>query len=266
LREYKIFTCIDYNYRRLGLNWAKSLERINVKNYVIFSLDEKCHDFLTLKKIPSVLYKSEGINDFNKMGLYRYKILLELLAKNEVVVYSDVDAIWLGNPIPNLINLKYDACMSVEKHKTACPASVRSDWKMTICTGWALFGNSCKKLIEDFVNNFDNINEGKGNDQARFNIYLHSLGDRINPTEGHSFSLLLSKYKLKILGLNQQLVNRGKYTSRCGRCHIVPKSSKAKVLHPVSCAGGRRGVAPSFAKSTIRCLKKNGLWLIGGGK
>ena len=221
----------------MALNWVRFLEENKISDYEIYSLDLECHQFLLNKGVNSILwnYKTKGFTD---LCMQRWNIISNLLQNNENVIHSDLDAIWLGNPIEDFIDLDYDAYVSTVHDVGAYPSEIRKKWNMTICCGWVSFKPSFKKVIDDFIINHNNYG---GNDQQKFNFYIDSLKKKLNfKIDNHEFYFILHDFNVKMLGLNRDLIFRG------------DRKENIKVCHPQT-------------KPKADCetqLKRRGLWLL----
>jgi hypothetical protein len=244
-----IISYCNYFYREIALNWANALGRLGIDNYLIFSIDKECHEFLKSKRINSCLHtisdlpKKQAAGGMSKkMGRERFYIIKSLLQEGYDVVYSDLDAVWIKNPLDLCANFNDDHMIaSVVQHAGAWPPKVSKEWGFTLCTGWFGFRACVKniKFLEELGEFFKN---GKiVCDQDAYNSYLLSL----NPShdrgvKGHCSRLTLPG-GATLLGINPELIKRGHPTN------------KALVGHPVSC---------KTAKQTMNKLKEKNLWFL----
>lgn len=219
--KYKIFGYTNFKYIELALYWSSYVQKLGL-DYTIYCTDEQSFEFLKGKNINCEKFCEFPIEnfDFTQFGLVRFHILEQLLKNYDYVIYSDLDAVWLENPLEDLLNQQYDAHLSTVHHASAYPGSIRKKWGMTICTGWMAFKSSSKVLIEDFISQYFSFKHG--NDQQKFNEFLYSINNEIDTNiDEHSFVLDLEKYQLKALGVSKELIHRGK------------KINGSKVVHPL---------------------------------
>lgn len=138
-----ILTVSSLAYRGALMNWLYSVAAIGAQNYLIVATDEPMHSFLKKRHIPH--YFRQGAADviaqeFNltqvgtmrvwwcyllwhiahsfglvlqhgrlaKIWAYRYVILRAVLATGITVIQSDVDALFLRNPLSRLSSLDGD--------------------------------------------------------------------------------------------------------------------------------------------------------------
>jgi hypothetical protein len=229
--ELLIISYSNYFYREIARNWALALNKLGIKNYLIFSMDEECHKFLIDNDINSKLHLAQNIPKeqekggmTTEMGMERFKIIKTLLNENKNVIYSDLDAIWIKNPIDSFCDFgKHEILASTVTHSAAYPKPTRLKWGFTICTGWLAF-KSCEKNINflDSFLEFIKTPEAIGDDQHGFNSYLLKLNTSVSECPVHHAELFVPKLNLNILAINDGYVVRGK------------KRETSFVAHPVS--------------------------------
>jgi hypothetical protein len=232
--NYKIFGYTNFKYVDMAEYWSRYMQKLDL-DYTVYCTDKKSFDYLTDKNIKCDFYGelSQDDFDFTQFGLVRFNILEQLLDQYDYVIYSDIDAIWLEDPLEDIFNDSYNAHVSTVHNPNAYPASVRKKWGMTICTGWMGFSKSCRSFILDFIGQYYSFKEG--NDQQRFNEFLYSINKKIDKTvDGHSFVLDLHKYQLKVLGISRSLIHRGKTVKGSKVVHLpitrVGTENKLKAL------------------------------------
>lgn len=75
----------------------------------IVALDRETRDALLAEY---TLYQSFNADDFTSVMAFRIKILRELLDGADLIIHSDCDAVWLGNPLPLIDRYKSDMVFS----------------------------------------------------------------------------------------------------------------------------------------------------------
>lgn len=121
----------NYNYLPVLKNWLEAVNRINVNNFLIISLDKKLHHYLQEKNIPSLLRPCEL--DLGKLWIHRIDVILELLEEGYDIIHSDADAVWLKDPQPYLNKLDQDMVFS---QGTYWPLDVYEKWQFVLCCGF----------------------------------------------------------------------------------------------------------------------------------
>ena len=198
----KIIAFGNSSYKRIAHNWALYLHRHGIENYTIYSLDKDIYDYLIKNKINTELLPL----DIFKGGYHlwnwrtRLKFIFKLLNENINVLHSDLDAIWLKNPL-SLIESGYDIVSSTGTF----PKDVYEKVGHTLCMGWICYKSSTivKELFESILNakthNFD--------DQVQFNREIFN-----------------GKWQnLKLKTLDQSIVSRAQ-----------PHNVNTYVAHPLS--------------------------------
>lgn len=148
---------------KLALNHLESLRRNHIHNYRAYTTDsesytivqEKGHPVELIVETTEDLAKEKadfGTQEFNTLSYTRYKIIGELLEKNQPVWYLDIDTVVLQN-----LNDVYDKLKNSHYH-----AVMQDDINM-LCTGcMLLFPNPITlKLVQSIYKN----KTSKDNDQ-----------------------------------------------------------------------------------------------------
>lgn len=179
-QEMHIFTVINARYMRLGLAWAKHVVRVSGENPTFICSDHESRHFLSSNGFPCEARPSSTVLSMSKRTVFgessfpdddaAYTVSLKLaaafeyLADGKSVLYSDVDAIWLRNPIDDL--LRYDADIIFQPG--SFPSDVKEKWGFAVCTGFFYMRpcNATRTLVEKAKVNFD------GSDQRTLNRVL----------------------------------------------------------------------------------------------
>ena len=204
-------------YKEIALNWGTALSHLEIDNYLIFSIDEECHEFLefhginsTLHPIPDLPEKQARGGMTKRMGIERFYIIKSLLEEGRDIIYSDLDAVWIKNPLADCANFENDNMVaSVVDHKGAWPPKVSKVWGFTLCTGWFGF-KSCQENIEfidDLISFF--ANRPTVCDQDAYNSYLLSLQPSLNHNCKPHLRRLILPNGSTLLALNKNLIKRG---------------------------------------------------------
>lgn len=198
----KIISFGNVRYKRIAHNWALYLHHHGIENYTIYSLDQDIHDYLTESGINTVLLKNNMFESEKFNWRERTKFIYNLLNKGEDILHSDLDAVWLRNPLHHLQG-DHDIIASIGNH----PRDICEKFGHTLCMGWIYYKSSdiVKKLFQnilkqDMMHDFD--------DQVEFNREIFK-------------KCKYKKLKLKIL--NRSIVSRGN-----------PHNKNTCVAHPAS--------------------------------
>ena len=168
----QIITVSNYDYREITLNWVCALNKLNINNYLVVSLDQKVHDYFNQKNINSALIETE-----NKVGvILKFKLQLSIyLLKNGIdFIFSDTDAVWLKNPNDIFLNEKNESDLVITMGTTH-PKKVYNKWGFVMCTG-LFFVKSSNKTIDLFSSALEVCDTLYRDDQYAVNIALGELG------------------------------------------------------------------------------------------
>ena len=94
----------NYSYKDIAKIWIKYISDLDLlKNVLIIALDDKIkselHEYnVEIIEAPFDI-KSKGLNNFWK---FRCEIFLKIYEKYGSFIHSDLDAIWLKNPLDYL--------------------------------------------------------------------------------------------------------------------------------------------------------------------
>jgi len=197
----KIIAFGNSRYKRIAHNWALFLQKHEITNYTIISLDQDIYNYLVGNKINTEL----EINMFDKSRLdwrTRFEYIYSLLNNGTDILHSDLDAVWLHNPL-SLIESEYDIVASTGTF----PKDVYKEVGYTLCMGWIYYKSSTivKKLFQNVIhgNTHENFDDQREMNRELFNN---------------------SKYKeLKLKILDQTIISRGQ-----------PYNENTYVAHPLS--------------------------------
>lgn len=204
----KIISFCNYSYREVALNWARHLEALSISNYEVLCLDAESDKYL-----KSHGCHSRVLEEFNddwisgcKHTMRRFLIFKKLLEEGYDIIHSDTDALWLRDPIPDLIEANnQDIIASTVRHRRAFPQEVRKVFGFTCCMGWIFFRSNENTI--SYLDKFLNSREIKGSDQKNFNQFLLSNKPEIKPHDlGEELS---TAHGLSLLALSKPLVKRG---------------------------------------------------------
>ncbi|MDO7614708.1 MAG: glycosyltransferase family 77 protein [Crocinitomicaceae bacterium] len=187
----KIISFGNYRYKRIAHNWALYLQRHKIENYTIYSLDQDIYDYLVENEINTELLPLDIFEEGAHLWDWRerLKFIFKLLNEGINVLHSDLDAIWLKNPL-DLVEEKYDLIASTGTF----PQNIYEKIGCTLCMGWIYYKSSTiiKELFQDILdkNTHDNFD-----DQIEFNRKIFN-----------------GKWQnLKLKTLDQSIISRGQH-------------------------------------------------------
>ena len=198
----KIVAFGNSRYKRIAHNWALYLQHHEIENYTIYSLDQEIYDYLRKNNVNTKLLPLDIYEGREWAWIERVKFINNLLKKNINVLHSDLDAIWLKNPL-SFIKDDDDIVSSTGTF----PKDVCKKVGHTLCMGWIYYKSSTivKELFQNILN--ENIHDNF-DDQIEFNRELFNN----------------SKYEeLRLKILDQSTVSRDQ-----------PHDKNTYVAHPLS--------------------------------
>lgn len=187
----KIIAFGNSRYKRIAHNWVLYLQKHGIANYTIYSLDQDIYDYLVENEINTELLPLDIFEDGDHLWNWRerLKFIFKLLNEGINVLHSDLDAIWLKNPLI-FIEKDYDIVASTGTF----PQNIYEKIGCTLCMGWIYYKSSTiiKELFQDILdkNTHDNFD-----DQIEFNHEIFN-----------------GKWQnLKLKTLDQSIISRGQH-------------------------------------------------------
>lgn len=220
----KIIAFANSRYKKIALNWVSYLQTHGISNYTIYALDHDTYDFLSDHRVNAEFINLKIFGEGGFDWAQRMKFIFKLLESGETILHSDLDAIWVKNPL-EFISSDYDIISSTGMW----PPQVSEKNGFALCMGWIYLSPS--DIVKSIFNNIFLKYPNRFDDQWVFNVELFSLktDSKFNP-----------RYKeLKLKVLDQSIVSRAE-----------PHNSKTYVVHPQT----RKGI------DREQFLKDKNLW------
>lgn len=213
----------DKNYQEIAVNWVRYINKLDIKNYVIIALDGEAFDYLNKHKINVVKCEGSVSKKSGSGWKWRMDRIRELVDSSINVIHSDLDAVWLRNPLGILNNFDIVAS-SVEN---GFPTETSNRWGFTICMGWIFYRANSK--VSSFLCKIFNSDKDY-DDQTEFNNYLSSC---ISLSKMDTLHCGSHKFKIKDIDikiLNPEIIKRGDYNESALVCHpIMKKKADCKI-------------------------------------
>lgn len=219
----KIVAFGNSRYKRIAHNWALYLQRHQIENYTIYSLDQDIYEYLIFNKINTELVDLGG-NKWN--WLERFKYIYSLLNTDIDILHSDLDAVWQANPL-HFIERGYDIVASTGTH----PFNVNKKIGYTLCMGWIYFKPSdiVKELFQNILDRQKKPQVQEFDDQRALNRELYLID-------------YTAKFRdLKVKTLDQTIISR-----------VKPHNEDTYVAHPFS----------DKSIDREKLLKSKNLWIL----
>ena len=135
-----IITFVNNQYRRIALNWVVALKRLHIQHFVIIALDKEIYQLFKREDIQVILMPFTiriflmVASNLGLLWLTRMFIFSSLLNERIDFIHSDVDAVWLRNPIPRYFTENSNLDISFSQG-TVCPRECYERWKFVACMG-----------------------------------------------------------------------------------------------------------------------------------
>ena len=212
-----IISFANKRYQRIALNWVCYLDKLEITNYAIVSLDEETYDFLKSNNINTIFMEGTVSRQAGSGWKWRTNKLYMFLESGLDVIHSDLDAVWLKNPL-ELVESEYDIIAS--SVVPGFPPETSKRWGFTMCMGW-MFYRSTTATLSFFAKMLEI--EKDFDDQIEVNDYLSSrisLENIYNMMDG-SWKMKLENLNIKVL--NKGAVKRGGFDENAYVCHPLMK-------------------------------------------
>lgn len=180
--EFRVLVSTTEKYFPIFLNWLLFYRRCGLdysKLYII------CFDKSTEVLLPqhglecnyvSYLPTRSHAQTIVALWQIRLQIVLSLLEKNTDVLMSDVDAIWLRNPIPEVYSLRNDA--DIISSRAQFPEEIARELGATLCMGF-MYIKSSEATVALWREIYSYTMKQKSfDDQRELNTYLMIKGLR----------------------------------------------------------------------------------------
>ncbi len=161
----------DQGYLPLLERWTRRVRQLGVTRIKIFCLDAPTQAWCATQAIPAARIPWTGA--LRDLWVQRIAVFSDLLAAGESFVHSDIDAVWLGNPLEAgaAAGRGEDLLFS---QGTVWPPDVHDRWGFVLCCGW--FQARPTAAAQAFFRALEaNVRES-GDDQISVNRLLVAMG------------------------------------------------------------------------------------------
>lgn len=164
-------TFVDAAYLPLLEIWLPRLRQLGVTRVKIFCLDDTAHDWCSRESVAAERVAWSG--NLRDLWVQRIRIFSALLAAGEAFVHSDIDAIWIRNPLKEGAACGRDEDL-VFSQGTVWPPDVHDKWGFVLCCGW--FRARPTSACQAFFQALELDVQVTGDDQVSVNRLLAALG------------------------------------------------------------------------------------------
>ena len=173
------------------LNWLGSVDNAHegiLDTIVVLSMDEPVHKLMTGHGARSVLgtapHEARQLRTRDQIWLTRMKLVLKLLTDGTDVLMSDVDALWLRDPLPAVRMQLASGADIVASRATKWPQVQAEKWGTVLCMGFVYFRatTAVTELMSGVVQAMEHAQ--RPDDQVAINEVLDAMGLRWNHATG----------------------------------------------------------------------------------
>ena len=171
MREPLVVTFVDGRYLPLLQPWIRRLTGLGVSRIKVYCLDTTVLAWCASEGVAAAPLSWGG--DLRELWVRRIQVFSELLASGEHVVHSDVDAIWLRNPLQSRSTLGRTEDLLFSQG-TVWPPDVHDQWGFVLCCGW--FYARPTLAARAFFEGLEADVQTTGDDQVSVNRLLAAVG------------------------------------------------------------------------------------------
>jgi Nucleotide-diphospho-sugar transferase len=177
-------TFADSSYLPLLEIWLPRLRQLGVDRIKVFCLDSAAFAWCESQQIAPVQIPWAG--DLSDLWVQRIPVFNELLSAGEQFIHSDLDAIWLKNPLHSGSACRLDDDL-IFSQGTVWPADVHALWGFVLCCGW--FWAKPTPATRAFFRALQAHVQVTGDDQISVNRLLVNAGARWTHDEAGRYEL-----------------------------------------------------------------------------
>jgi hypothetical protein len=188
-RDPLVVVFSDASYLPLLQLWVRRVSELYVRRLQVYCLDDCTSDWCRSEGIANVSMKWDG--DLRHLWVQRIRVFSALLAAGEEFIHSDIDAIWIRNPL-QAGSARDSAEDLVFSQGTVWPPDIHDQWGFVLCCGW--FWAKPSAAAQRFFEALETDVQRTGDDQISVNRllaayqvrwshsrqgeYQHAFGDR----------------------------------------------------------------------------------------
>lgn len=238
----------NYAYLEVLLNWLVAMNRLGIRNYLIVSLDSRLHEFLSERRFATTLSSLQG--DLNALWVKRMEIFHSLAAAGIDFIHSDIDAVWLKNPIPDYFD--HDVHDVIASQGTIWPPDVLAKHGFVFCCG--LFSMRACREVQDLLGEMTDDVRTTGDDQITFNRIVASLGVQWRVDREQMYGCDYSGYRF----FCSRTLIEGETSKRKLRLALLPHHLFQRLPMSDADAYVKHLLTPKTAASKIEMLEATG--------
>jgi hypothetical protein len=161
----------DSSYLPLLRLWLARLQQLNIARVRVFCLDSITYEWCESQRVAASRIRWSG--DLRALWVQRIGVFRQLLAAGEEFIHSDIDAIWIKNPLQcgSASGCEQDLIFS---QGTVWPPEIHDRWGFVLCCGW--FWAKPSSATAAFFAALEPHVRASGDDQISVNRLLAELG------------------------------------------------------------------------------------------
>ena len=131
----------------LALNWGLHMQHLGLDNYLVYCMDKPTYQCLKKENINCQIFSTDGNkeerNEPSRSIAFKNKLLIwnKVINLHEKIIFSDVDAVWIKNPLPVVADGLND-CDFLFSKGDRHPPDIWKRYGVTLCTGWFAMRNT----------------------------------------------------------------------------------------------------------------------------
>jgi hypothetical protein len=184
-----VVTFADSGYQPLLQIWVRRLRQLGIERVKVFCLDAAVREWCDGEGVDAVQIEWSGALD--DLWQQRVRIFRTLLAAGEEFIHSDIDAIWVHNPLRRGAAAGRDEDLLFSQG-TVWPFDVHQRWGFVLCCGW--FWAKPTVPTRAFFEALESDVKLTGDDQISVNRVLAGMGLRWSPAGAGDYYLRLREH------------------------------------------------------------------------
>ena len=236
-------------YLKVLENWLEAVSRLEIKNFVIISLDKEIYEVMKTKGVNTILRTCQ--KDLGNLWIHRINVIKEISVLGFDIVHSDADAVWIKNPMQEYV---YDQTFDlVFSQGTYWPNHVHEVFKFVLCCGFFYIKSNIqtfsflKQIALDVLSTKD--------DQVSCNQYMLQNNITWNLPEN---TYTKSFRQVKFVCSNELITGSNEFLSIA----VLPHSKFQRIKDDDSDVYVKHLMSEKKSDNIIRVLKDNKCWFL----
>jgi hypothetical protein len=184
-----VVTFADSGYQPLLQIWLRRLQELGIERVKVYCLDSAVQEWCQKQGVDSAQVSWSGA--LVDLWQQRIRIFRTLLAAGEEFIHSDIDAIWIHNPLYRGAAAGRDEDLLFSQG-TVWPFDVHRRWGFVLCCGW--FWAKPTAPVLAFFEALEADVKLTGDDQISVNRLLSAMGARWSHADADEYCLRLREH------------------------------------------------------------------------